>query len=170
MEPFEIRVLRITLLNCLNSSREWAELPLGRQTLHHDWLSGYRGLQTPLFILSLGIELAHSFNLSVSGDGEPQWSERKGESRWTQTLCVFQAAWLMYGIEHFDDVNLLDATLDDLREFVAGLDDDGLEELQRLADEFEIRDGVVWLGDIRLTPLESAFPRSRWSRVECGAG
>jgi len=47
---------------------------------------------------------------------------------------------------------LLDATLDDLREFVAGLDDDGLEELQRLADEFEIRDGVVWLGDIRLTP------------------
>ena len=38
----------MTLLNCLNSSREWAELPLGRQTLHHDWLSGYRGLQTPL--------------------------------------------------------------------------------------------------------------------------
>jgi len=65
---------------------------------------------------------------------------------------IRQAAWLMYGIEHFDDVNLLDATLDDLREFVAGLDDDGLEELQRLADEFEIRDGVVWLGDIRLTP------------------
>jgi hypothetical protein len=24
-------------------------------------------LQTPLFILSLGIELAHSFNLNVSG-------------------------------------------------------------------------------------------------------
>jgi hypothetical protein len=65
---------------------------------------------------------------------------------------IRQAAWLMYGIEHFDDVNLLDATLDDLREFVAGLDDDGLEELRRLADEFEIRDGVVWLGDIRLTP------------------
>jgi hypothetical protein len=39
----------------------------GRQTLHHDWLSDYRGLQTPLFILSLGIELAHSFNLNVSG-------------------------------------------------------------------------------------------------------
>ena len=32
---------------------------------------------------------------------------------------IRQAAWLMYGIEHFDDVNLLDATLDDLREFVA---------------------------------------------------
>src|SRR6266568_7996950 len=59
-----VGVLRLTLLNRLNSSREWAELPLGRQTLHHDWLSGYRGLQKPLFILSLGIELAHSFNLT----------------------------------------------------------------------------------------------------------
>jgi len=37
------------------------------QIPHHDWLSGYRGLQTPPFILSLGIELAHSFNLNVSG-------------------------------------------------------------------------------------------------------
>ena len=54
-----VGVLRLTLLNRLNSSREWAELPLGRQTLHHDWLSGYRGLQKPLFILSLGIELAN---------------------------------------------------------------------------------------------------------------
>ena len=62
-----VGVLRVTLLNRLNNSREWAELPLGRQTLHHDWLSDYRGLQTPLFILSLGIELAHSFNLNVSG-------------------------------------------------------------------------------------------------------
>ena len=61
-----VGVLRVTLLNRLNNSREWAELPLGRQTLHHDWLSDYRGLQTPLFILSLGIELAHSFNLNVS--------------------------------------------------------------------------------------------------------
>jgi hypothetical protein len=60
-------VLRLTLLNRLNRSREWAELPIGRQTLHHDWVSGYRGLQTPLFIRSLGIELAHSFNLNVSG-------------------------------------------------------------------------------------------------------
>jgi hypothetical protein len=51
----------VTLLNRLNSSREWAELSLGRQTLHHDWLSGCRGLQKALFILSLGIELAHSF-------------------------------------------------------------------------------------------------------------
>jgi hypothetical protein len=59
-----VGVLRLTLLNRLNSSREWAELPLGHQTLHHDWLSGYRGLQKPLFILSLGIELAHSFNLN----------------------------------------------------------------------------------------------------------
>jgi hypothetical protein len=59
--------LRLTLLNRLNNSREWAELPIGRQTLHHDWVSGYRGLQTPLFIRSLGIELAHSFNLNVSG-------------------------------------------------------------------------------------------------------
>ena len=59
--------MRVTLLNRLNNSGEWAELPLGRQTLHHDWLSDYRGLQTPLFILSLGIELAHSFNLNVSG-------------------------------------------------------------------------------------------------------
>jgi len=57
----------VTLLNRLNNSREWAELPLGGQTLHHDWLSDYRGLQTPLFIRSLGIELAHSFNLNVSG-------------------------------------------------------------------------------------------------------
>jgi hypothetical protein len=62
-----VRVLRVTLLNRLNNSREWAELPLARQTLHHDRLSDYRGLQTPLFILSLGIELAHSFNLNVSG-------------------------------------------------------------------------------------------------------
>jgi hypothetical protein len=62
-----VGVLRVTLLNRLNNSREWAELPLGRQTLHHDWLSDYRGLQTPLFILSLGIKLAHSFNLNVSG-------------------------------------------------------------------------------------------------------
>jgi hypothetical protein len=62
-----VGVLRVTLLNRLNNSREWAELPLGRQTLHHDWLPDYRGLQTPLFTLSLGIELAHSFNLNVSG-------------------------------------------------------------------------------------------------------
>jgi hypothetical protein len=62
-----VGILRVTLLNRLNGSREWAELPLGRQTPHHDWLSGYRGLQTPLFILSLGIELAHCFNLNVSG-------------------------------------------------------------------------------------------------------
>jgi hypothetical protein len=62
-----VGVLRVTLLNRLNGSREWAELPLSRQTLHHDWPSGYRGLQTPLFILSLNIELAHSLNLNVSG-------------------------------------------------------------------------------------------------------
>src|SRR5215472_4013112 len=79
---------------------------------------------------------------------------------------IRQAAWLMYGIEHFDDVNLLDATLDDLREFVAGLDDDGLEELQRLADEFEIRDGVVWLSDI--PTISSAFKwRVRMSKLYC---
>jgi hypothetical protein len=61
-----VGVLRVTLLNRLNSSREWAELPLGRQTLHHDWPSGYRRLQKPPFILSLGIELAHSFTRLVS--------------------------------------------------------------------------------------------------------
>ena len=38
---------------------EWAELPFGRQTLHHDWLLPYRGLQASLFVLSLGIELTH---------------------------------------------------------------------------------------------------------------
>ena len=61
-----VGVWRVTILNRLNNSREWAK-PLGRQTLHHDWPSGYRGLQTPLFIVSLGIELAHFFNLNVSG-------------------------------------------------------------------------------------------------------
>jgi hypothetical protein len=60
-----VDVLRVTLLNRLNNSREWAELPIGRQTLHHDWMSRYRGLQTPLFIRSLGIKLAHSLNPSV---------------------------------------------------------------------------------------------------------
>jgi len=39
-----VGVLRVTLLNRLNSSREWEELPLGRQTLHHDRPSGCRGL------------------------------------------------------------------------------------------------------------------------------
>ena len=62
-----VGVLRLTFLNRLNSSSVWAELPLGRQTQHHDWLSCYRGLKTPLLILSLGIKLAHSFNLNVSG-------------------------------------------------------------------------------------------------------
>jgi hypothetical protein len=59
--------LRLTLLNRLNNSREWVELPIGRQTLHHDWVSGYRGLQTPLFFRSLGIELAHFLNPNVIG-------------------------------------------------------------------------------------------------------
>jgi len=49
----------VTLLNRLNNSTEWAELPFGRQTLHHDWLLPYRGLQASLFVLSLGIELTH---------------------------------------------------------------------------------------------------------------
>jgi hypothetical protein len=49
----------VTLLNRLNNSMEWAELPFGRQTLHHDWLLPYRGLQASLSVLSLGIELAH---------------------------------------------------------------------------------------------------------------
>jgi hypothetical protein len=44
-----VGVLRVTLLNRLNSSREWAELSLGRQALHHDWLSGCRGLQKALW-------------------------------------------------------------------------------------------------------------------------
>ena len=59
--------MRLTLLNRLNSSTEWAGLPLSCQTPHHDWPSGYRGLLTPLFVLSLGIELAHSFNLKCQG-------------------------------------------------------------------------------------------------------
>ena len=54
-----VGVLRVTLLNRLNNSTEWAELPFGRQTLHHDWLLPYRGLQASLFVLSLGIELTH---------------------------------------------------------------------------------------------------------------
>ena len=62
-----VGVLRLLFLNRLNNSREWADLAIGRQALHHDWVSGYRGLQTPLFILSLGIELAHSLNPNVSG-------------------------------------------------------------------------------------------------------
>jgi len=35
-----VGILRVTILNRLNGAREWAELPLGRQTPHHDWLSG----------------------------------------------------------------------------------------------------------------------------------
>ena len=39
-----VGVLLLTLLNRLNNSRKWQELPFGRQTLHHDQPSGYRGL------------------------------------------------------------------------------------------------------------------------------
>jgi len=43
----------------LNNPTEGGHLSLSRQTYHHDWLSAYRGLQTSLFVLSLGIELTH---------------------------------------------------------------------------------------------------------------
>ncbi|MFY9839820.1 MAG: hypothetical protein WAK55_25780, partial [Xanthobacteraceae bacterium] len=63
----------------LNSSREWAELSLGRQTLHHDWLSGCRGLQKALFgsflhpacigldYSTIGHRLIESVNVSPAG-------------------------------------------------------------------------------------------------------
>jgi hypothetical protein len=47
-----VGVWRVTLLNRLNRSREWAELPIGRQTLHHDWMSGYRDIRRASSLLS----------------------------------------------------------------------------------------------------------------------
>ena len=68
-------------------------------------------------------------------------------------MRIHQAALVMYGSAHYDDdADLSGVTLDDLRKFVASLDKDGLEELWQLAEEFEVRDGAVWLDDIQLTP------------------
>jgi hypothetical protein len=80
-----VGVLRVTLLNRLNNSREWAELPLGRQTLHHDWLSDYRGLQTPLFIPRTGSFLQPKCQ-RLKPHAAPEKNEKSGLSETRSTM------------------------------------------------------------------------------------
>jgi hypothetical protein len=78
-----VGVLRLILLDRQNGSSEWAELPLSRQTHHHNRLPPYRGLQTPLFVLALGKELAHYLHPELSdGQNPPEGlSALKNKSR-----------------------------------------------------------------------------------------
>jgi hypothetical protein len=46
-------------------------------------------------------------------------------------------------------------TVRDVKEFVAHLDADGLEELYQIANELDFLDGAVWLGPTRLTPASA---------------
>jgi hypothetical protein len=66
---------------------EWAELPFGRQTLHHDWLLRYRGLQASLFVLSLGIELTH-FLHPKTANGYPNWKNNSRKARRFRLLLM----------------------------------------------------------------------------------
>jgi hypothetical protein len=46
---------------------------------------------------------------------------------------------------------------EDVANFVASLDAEGVEELRQFAEQFEFRAGAVWLGDIRLTPVSETY-------------
>jgi len=104
----------------------------------------------PSFIRSLSVPRLRETQMNQARKSKIEALRKEAKEDF---MRIHQAALFMYGSAHYDDdADLSGVTLDDLRKFVASLDKDGLEELWQLAEEFEVRDGAVWLDDIQLTP------------------